>query len=68
MLILLLLALFVALLLIRALLFVPPKASHAPTAAPAFDRQRSVEAMAALIKCKTVSNADPTLDAVYRRS
>ena len=62
MLILLLLALFVALLLIRALLFVPPKASHAPTAAPTFDRQRSVEAMAALIKCKTVSNADPTLE------
>ncbi len=57
-----LLALFLFVILVRAVRFVP-KDPPAPAVDPvAFDEKAAQEALAALIKCKTVSYADHTLE------
>ena len=62
MLILLLLALLLGLILLRALLFIPPKTQVSQTPCPAYRKDRSVSALAELIQCKTVSRNDPSLE------
>ena len=62
MVILILLALFLAFILTRGLLFAPPKTQTEPTPAPEFDKERSVTAFAQLIRCKTISYHDPALE------
>ena len=57
-----LLAAFLAVILIRAALFVPPKSPTPDTSPVEFDRARAVESLAALIKCRTVSHTDPALE------
>lgn len=56
------LGLFLFIILTRALLFRPKKQPQLPDEPPVFDRQASVEALQQLIRCKTVSNANPDLE------
>lgn len=60
--ILLLIALFLAVILVRALLFVPPKTAEPDTSCPAYHKDRAVSALAQLIQCKTVSYHDPAME------
>ena len=56
------LALFLAVVLIRTAMF-RPKKQHIPTPEPVdFDRQAAIDSLAELIKCKTISYNDPTLE------
>ena len=56
------LGLFLAVILIRAALFVPKKAAAADSAPVEFDREKAVANLGELIKCKTVSYNDPALE------
>lgn len=62
MLLLCLLALFILVILVRALAFTPLKTQKNTAPVPEFDRERSVECLSQLVKCRTVSNADPALE------
>lgn len=51
-----LVALFLAVILIRALLFKPLPESETEAALPEFDRQKAIDDLQAMIRCKTVSD------------
>ena len=53
------LALFLGVILIRAACFRPKKQTCVPYQDVTFDRQRPIEALRQLIRCRTVSNVDP---------
>ncbi len=55
-------ALFLAVILLRAACFQPKQQPVANPAPVEFDRQAAVEALAALIKCKTISYTDRSLE------
>ncbi len=57
-----LIALFLAVILLRALMFRPKKQAPVSQEPVQFDRQAAIDALAALIKCKTVSNVDKALE------
>ena len=57
-----LVGLFLAVILIRAALFVPKKTAAADSAPVEFDREKAVANLGELIKCKTVSYNDPALE------
>ena len=59
---LILLGLFLAVILIRAALFVPKKAAAADSTPVEFDREKAVEALGELIKCRSISYNDPALE------
>ena len=54
--------LFLAVVLIRAALFVPKPQKDAPQEDVTFDREKAVKALQQLIRCKTVSYNDPALE------
>jgi len=64
-----LLAAFLAVILLRAALFRPKKTAEQPRIVAEFDKDRAVEALRTLIRCKTVSDRDPALedDAEFRK-
>ncbi|MBQ9802139.1 MAG: M20/M25/M40 family metallo-hydrolase [Clostridia bacterium] len=51
--------LFVAVVTVRTIRFQPPKAAPRRFEAVELDRDRAVSSLAALVRCKTVSNRDP---------
>lgn len=53
---------FIAVLLIRAISFKPKKAVEPQTDIVEFDKEKSIEALRMLIRCKTVSNRDAALE------
>ena len=55
-------AAFFAVILIRTLCFTPNDAPSAPVAAVSFDQDAAVDALARLIRCKTISRTDPALE------
>ena len=57
-----LLVIFIAVLLIRTAMFKPAKADEKSFEDVEFDRDKAVDNLAALIKCKTVSYRDPALE------
>ena len=57
-----LVALFFAVILIRAMLFKPQKAGAVDTAPVEFEKAAAVDALAELIKCRTISYNDPALE------
>ena len=57
-----LVALFFAVILIRAMLFKPQKAGAVDTATVEFEKAAAVDALAELIKCRTISYNDPALE------
>lgn len=57
-----LLVLLLAVILLRALAFKPRAGEDAPAEEVEFDRESAVKALAALVKCRTVSNADKDLE------
>ena len=61
-LILAIIAAFFAVILIRTLSFTPKAAQSAPREAVSFDEDAAVDALARLIRCKTISYADPALE------
>lgn len=60
--ILILLAVFIAVLLLRAALFRPKATPAEPIAPVEFDRQAAIDALQALIRCRTVSYYDHALE------
>ncbi len=60
--ILVLVAVFLAVIILRALAFQPKAQPPISQENVEFDRQAAVEALAELIKCRTVSNVDPSLE------
>ena len=56
------LALFLAVILVRALLFTPRAQSYGEPEAVEFDAEASIEALARLVRCKTVSFEDHSLE------
>ena len=61
--------LLLIILLIRAALFVPKPAKEIAGQPVEFDRQKAVDALAELVRCRTVSNVDPQKedDAEFRK-
>ena len=57
-----LIAVFLAVILIRTLRFKPRTQSEAAPEAVSFDRDGAVDALAQLIRCKTISYSDPSLE------
>ncbi len=57
-----LLVIFLAVIFIRAILFAPKKEETASVDAIAVDGDKAAADLAAMIRCKTVSHRDPTLD------
>lgn len=57
-----LLVLLLAVIVLRALAFKPRAGEDAPAEEVEFDRESAVKALAALVKCRTVSNADKGLE------
>lgn len=57
-----LLVIFLAVIFIRAILFTPKKEETASVDAIAVDGDKAAADLAAMIRCKTVSHRDPTLD------
>lgn len=57
-----LLLLFLAVLLLRAALFLPKAQPAVSQEAVAFDRQAAIHALQKLVQCKTVSNVDKSLE------
>ena len=57
-----LVAVFVGVVLLRALAFTPAKMPQNAAPAPQFDRERSARSLARLIQCRTVSYHDPALE------
>ena len=55
-------AAFFAVILIRTLCFTPKEAPSAPLEAVCFDRDAAIDALARLIRCKTISRSDPGLE------
>ena len=55
-------ALFLAVILIRAALFRPKKQPPVSQEAVSFDQDSAVEALAELVRCKTISYSDPELE------
>ena len=55
-------AVFLAVILLRAALFRPKKQPPVAPAEITFDKEKSVEALAELVRCKTVSYSDPSLE------
>ena len=53
---------FFAVILIRALCFTPKAAQSATGEAVSFDKDAAIDALARLIRCKTISYADPGLE------
>ncbi len=53
---------FLLVLLVRALLLRPETVSPNPAPVPEYDREQAVSALQALIRCRTVSHADPAKD------
>ncbi|MBQ2757639.1 MAG: peptidase M20, partial [Clostridia bacterium] len=56
------LAVLFAVLLVRTLLFRPKRVEKKEFSPVSFDREAAVEALAALVRCKTVSNRDRALE------
>ena len=56
------LALFVAVLVIRALCFLPKAQPSCDSQPVSYDRQAAIDALQQLIRCRTVSNVDPELE------
>ncbi len=54
--------LFLAVIILRALAFQPKKQARVSPWSVDFDRQASIDALAELIKCKTISYMDPALE------
>ena len=57
-----LVAIFLAVILIRAAMFQPKKQPTVDQQPVTFDRDKAVENLAELIKCKTISYSDPSLE------
>ena len=57
-----LLAVFFAVILVRAMLFRPKKQPFVQPEAVSFDGDKAVDALAQLIRCKTISYSDPSLE------
>ena len=57
-----LIAVFLAVILLRAARFVPKDAPRQAVEPVEFDRAAAERSLAALVQCKTVSNADPSLE------
>ena len=57
-----LLAVFLVVILVRAALFHPKKQTAVTPQPISFDKDKSVEALAELIRCKTISYSDPALE------
>ena len=57
-----LLAVFFVVILVRAALFRPKKQTTVSPQPISFDKDKSVEALAELIRCKTISYSDPALE------
>jgi len=57
-----LLGLLLAVVLIRALLFRPKAQPDSQSAPVSFDRQKAIDALQALVQCKTVSSNDPAME------
>lgn len=57
-----LLAAFLAVILVRAILFVPGKCNSSAPAPISFDKEAAVNSLAALVRCKTISYTDPSLE------
>ena len=55
-------ALFLAVILIRAAMFRPKKQPPISPKEVSFDKEKSVEALAELVRCKTISYSDPALE------
>ena len=55
-------ALFLAVILIRAAMFRPKKQPPVSQEAVSFDQDSAVEALAELVRCKTISYSDPSLE------
>ena len=56
------LAVFLAVILVRAACFRPQKQLPVSQESVSFDGNRAVEALAELVRCKTVSYSDPSLE------
>ena len=57
-----LLVLFLVVIFVRAALFTPPKKIVLPAEEISFDKEAAVDALAQLVRCKTVSYADHSLE------
>ena len=57
-----LLAVFLVVILVRAALFRPKKQTAVTPQSISFDKDKAVEALAELIRCKTISYSDPALE------
>lgn len=57
-----LIVLFVAIILVRAAMFTPKAQPAVNEETVEFDRDAAVDALATLVRCKTVSNVDPSLE------
>ena len=55
-------AIFVVVILVRALLFVPKKVEKQEVSPVSVNSEKAVSDLSAMIRCKTVSNTDPSLD------
>ena len=55
-------AIFLAVILIRAAMFKPRKASQTPISPVFVNGEKATGDLAEMIKCKTISHADATLD------
>ena len=62
MIILYLLLLLIAVILVRTLLFTPKKQPRTEADEISFDREASINALAELVKCRTVSYEDSSLE------
>ena len=56
------LGLFLAVILVRALLFRPKKQPEVKPEPVIFDGDKAVDALAQLVRCKTISYTDPALE------
>lgn len=56
------LAMILAILVVRALLFNPKKVPQATPEEVSFDKQKTVDALQQLVQCKTISYNDPTME------
>ena len=56
------LAVFLAVILVRALLFRPKKQPEVKPEPVIFDGDKAVDALAQLVRCKTISYTDPSLE------
>ena len=57
-----LVVIFLAVILVRAAMFKPVKSAQTPTPPVYVNGEKATNDLAPMIRCKTISNSDPTLD------